>query len=82
MNKEQIYDDEISPLMAKIIEISKRSGIAMFATFHVPNDDDETLMATTHQPDENGKFNETCRKCCALTLGTRNQVAAFTVTTP
>ena len=32
-NKEQIYDEQIAPLMTKIIEISKKEGIPMFALF-------------------------------------------------
>jgi len=32
-NKEQIYDEQIAPLMAKIIEICKAEQIPMFAEF-------------------------------------------------
>lgn len=32
-NKEQVYDNEISPLMAQIIEICKRENIPMVASF-------------------------------------------------
>jgi len=32
-NKEKIYDEQISPLMAKIIEICKAENIPMFAEF-------------------------------------------------
>lgn len=47
MNKEQIYDAEISPLMAKILEVCKREKIAMVAQFSTPNDDDPDLLCTS-----------------------------------
>lgn len=47
MSKESIYDAEINPLMAKIIEICKREKIAMIANFSIPNDDDPNLVCTT-----------------------------------
>lgn len=42
-DKEKIYDDEISPLMAKIIEICKRENIPMAAQFYLKEQDDEGL---------------------------------------
>jgi hypothetical protein len=45
--KEQVYDDEINPLMAKIIEICKREKIAMVASFRTPNAEDPDLMCTS-----------------------------------
>ena len=38
-NKEQIYDEQIAPLMTKIIEISKKEVIPMFALFQYSNED-------------------------------------------
>lgn len=35
--KEQIYDEEIYPLMAKILDICKEHRIAMLADFHMDN---------------------------------------------
>ncbi|OLP04453.1 hypothetical protein [Rhodoferax antarcticus] len=55
MTKEDIYDNEISPLMAQVIEICKKKGIAMIANFACPNDTDEDLQALSIVPDENGK---------------------------
>lgn len=40
MNKEQIYDNKISPLMQQVIEISKANGIAMIASFDIAHDDE------------------------------------------
>lgn len=45
--KEQVYDEEISPLMARIIEIAKEHKIAMLASFHVPSDYNEDLQCST-----------------------------------
>ncbi len=56
MTKEEVYDSEISPLMAKIIEICKREKIAMIADFRL--DPEEGLRCTTatllddHEPSD------------------------------
>jgi hypothetical protein len=56
MNKEQVYDEKINPLMAQIIAICQEHNIAVVASFHTPNDDDEDLFCATCIPDENGSF--------------------------
>lgn len=33
MNKEQVYDEQISPLMTQLLEVCQREGIPMFASF-------------------------------------------------
>ena len=53
MTKEDIYDNEISPLMAQVIEICQKHGIAMIANFACPNDTDLDLQALSAVPDEN-----------------------------
>lgn len=65
MNKEEIYDEQISPLMQQIIAICNDKGIAMHASFDIahdgegPNGEDcSSLTCTTHLPDGDGKFNE------------------------
>ncbi|CAG8864141.1 hypothetical protein [Pseudomonas fluorescens] len=65
MNKEQIYDDQISPLMQQIIGICKDKGIAVVASFDIahdgegPNGEDcSSLVCSTHLPDGEGNFNE------------------------
>jgi hypothetical protein len=55
MNKEQVYDTTIAPLMAQIIAACKENGIAMLATFSIPTDDDPGLCCTTMVPDETGE---------------------------
>lgn len=49
MNKEQIYDEQISPLMAQIIAICAEHKIAHIACFAIPTDDDPDLRCTTGQ---------------------------------
>lgn len=58
MNKEEVYDNEISPLMAQIIEICQESNIAMVASFAIPTEEDEGLRCTTHLSDETGELPE------------------------
>lgn len=64
MNKEQVYDDQISPLMQQIIDICKDQGIAMMASFDIahdgegPNGEDcSTLMCSSLLPDGDDKPN-------------------------
>jgi hypothetical protein len=47
--KEEIYDEEVSPLMSKIIGICKENKIAMLATFSIPDEEGEKndLLCTT-----------------------------------
>tara|TARA_R110000744_G_scaffold107393_2_gene203914 strand:- start:1133 stop:1411 length:279 start_codon:yes stop_codon:yes gene_type:complete len=47
MNKEEIYDSEISPLMAKIIETCNANNIAMLMSFSIPTEDEPDLECTT-----------------------------------
>lgn len=56
MNKEQIYDSQINPLMAQIIEICKANKIAMLATFAIPTPEDADLCCTSQTPDETGNL--------------------------
>ncbi|HNW35281.1 MAG TPA: hypothetical protein PKM25_10145 [Candidatus Ozemobacteraceae bacterium] len=58
MNKEQIYDTEIAPLITKIFELCKKHGIAMVADFAIPTTENPYLGCFTSLPDENGKRND------------------------
>lgn len=65
MNKEEIYDHQISPLMQKIIGICREYGIAMIASFNIghdgegPNGEDCSLLTcTSHLPDGEGAFDD------------------------
>lgn len=48
--KEQIYDEEIDPLMVQIIEICEKNGIAALCSFSIPNESDADLCCTTILP--------------------------------
>ena len=56
MNKEQIYDEQIFPLMGQIIRICQEHKIAVVASFHTPNDEDPDLYCATRETDEAGKY--------------------------
>jgi hypothetical protein len=43
-NKEKIYDEEISPLIKKIVEICEKNDIPLFATFQYSDE----LFCSTH----------------------------------
>jgi len=65
MNKEQVYDEQISPLMQQIIAITREHGIAMIASFDIahdgegPNGEDcSALLCSTLLPDGDGKQNQ------------------------
>ncbi|WP_070106463.1 hypothetical protein [Burkholderia plantarii] len=47
MDKEQIYDAHISPLMAQILAIAKEHQIDFVASFSIPTDADSTLRCTS-----------------------------------
>lgn len=64
MNKENIYDSQVSPLMQQVIAICKDNGIAMMASFDIahdgegPNGEDcSALTCNTLLPDGEGKNN-------------------------
>ena len=45
--KEQVYDDDVFPLMAQIVTVCKTHKIAMVASFAIPNADEPGLQCTT-----------------------------------
>lgn len=46
-SKENIYDEEIAPLMNQILEICREHKIAMLAQFGTPSESDKGLVCTT-----------------------------------
>lgn len=60
LNKEQVYDQQIAPLMTQIIDICQQRGISMVATFALPIPGDDNLVCTTALKDENGTFPPMC----------------------
>jgi hypothetical protein len=47
VNKEQIYDAHIAPLMSQILAICKEHKIAMLASFAIPSDYDDDLCCSS-----------------------------------
>lgn len=56
MNKEEIYDAQIEPLMKQILGICENNGIAMVASYSIPTEADKSLCCTSHLPDGEGKY--------------------------
>ena len=55
MDKEEIYDEQINPLMSEILGVCKEHGIAMIASFSLPVEEDPYLMCTSYLSDGEGK---------------------------
>lgn len=53
--RERVYDDEISPLIAKVVAICKEHDIPMVASFQL-NDDREGLSDTNDDGEDLGPF--------------------------
>lgn len=85
-DKEQIYDERISPLMAQILEICRAEGIPMVATFYIQsgdiNKDGGSLYCTSRIcPPDNTPPHFYAISECAVSGGKRQMVAAFAVMT-
>lgn len=79
--KEQVYDEEINPLMARIIAICKANEMAFVASCHCPNDDDPNLLCSTVLL--NGRYGshpQLQNAYLALVTETHPVFAAFTIT--
>lgn len=72
MNKEQVYDEKIAPLMTQIIEVAKEHGIGFMAHFAIPTPEDDGLACTTNIPDGEGEFPESCKLATAAVMRGRN----------
>jgi hypothetical protein len=70
VNKEQVYDEQIAPLMDQVIAICRDRKIAMLATFAIPTEEDNDLSCTTHLPDESGKLPEQIERAARIVRGT------------
>lgn len=78
MTKEEIYDAEINPLMAKIIDICHREKIALLANFQLSGKGGEDLRVTTALLDKD--FEPSKEQLSALQL-LRDGFTAFVITT-
>ncbi|WP_124083789.1 hypothetical protein [Burkholderia gladioli] len=76
MDKEQVYDEQISPLMAQILAIAKEHKIDFVASFSIPTEADSALRCTSCALERSAprEFEQ------ALSL-LRDGFAAFAVTT-
>ena len=88
MNKEQVYDDQISPLMQQIIEICKAQGIAMISSFNIAHagegpdgEDCSSLTCTSHLPDGDQVFDERYSKCAVTIQRGMQRSTAMHITT-
>ena len=85
---ERVYDEQIAPLVARVIEIAKAHSMPMFATFELgadPTQNDEMLLCTTSistRPD--GENSPVVRKCYLVAREGYDVVrpwSAFSITT-
>jgi hypothetical protein len=88
MNKEEVYDSQISPLMQQIIAITREHGIAMVASFDIahdgegPNGEDcSSLTCTTHLPDGDEKPNERFAQAAQVIQRRAHHCATLNLTT-
>jgi hypothetical protein len=87
-DREQVYDEEIAPLMARVIAICKDHKIPMLATFCYRNDpaaaDNNTSYCSTLLPGPSGWQTEEIREAAHIIrhgASTRPKSFAFTVAT-
>lgn len=79
---EAVYDEEIAPLMTKIIDICKAHRMPMVASFAYASDADETRCCTTSLPFLDGRSVETFNKAARLIRhGEPGRIVAMTITT-
>lgn len=88
MNKEDVYDNQISPLILQIIGICKTQGIAMIASFNIAHDgegpdgqDCSRLTCTSHLPDGDEVFDDRFSKCALIIQKGAHQTSAMQITT-
>jgi len=88
VNKEQIYDSKISPLMLQIIEICQAEGIAMLSSFAIghgdggPEGEDATdLVCTSLTPDGDGNSYPKFQHCARVIRGGGFAIAGLMITT-
>ena len=79
MNKEQVYDDKISPLMAQIIEICQEHNIGMIADFEIPNDEDQDLCCTTSLPGDGDQISRRHSLARQALMGGGSRTFAFAI---
>lgn len=78
MNKEQVYDEKISPLMTQIIDICHEHNIGMLADFEIPNDEDSDLCCTSATPGDGDQISRRHSRALSMLMG-EGRVFAFAV---
>lgn len=77
---EEVYDNEIAPLMDQIIEICKRARMPMVASFcYLRDEDGEEGICTTRLP--GGRPSEVLDRAGAMIQRGGSQLASFIITT-
>ena len=78
--REDIYDNEVSPLMKQVLEICKRAEIPLVASFRIDDgtEGDEPLFCTSILPDDTSEHMQALAR---LAEPPRAHFAAFTITT-
>ena len=79
-NKEEIYDDILNPLVAKIIALCQEHGIAMFASFAIPTPEDADLACTTCLPDGDGNTPDYLQRARRGAMSSGGESFAMTIT--
>ena len=80
-NLEPIYDEEIAPLMAKIIKICKDNDIPLVASFQLTDEDDHLACSTILIPEWSHKKFKMAYKVLREDWEAVSPVQAFTITT-
>jgi hypothetical protein len=66
MSKENIYDEQISPLMQQIIAISREHKIALFFSARLEDEDGDQLYCTTHLPGDDDVHHDKFNQCALI----------------
>ena len=78
---EDVYDNEISPLMLKIIKICKDNKMPMLCTFVYENDKEKGLgMCTSHINNIENRFSSTIANANNIIQNGDHQTFGITVT--
>jgi len=57
MNKEQIYETQVAPLMKQVFDICKENNIGFIANFSIPTEERPHLQSTTFMNDHESVLN-------------------------
>lgn len=72
--KENIYDEQISPLMQQVIDICREHKIAMVFSAHLPDEEQDSLYCTTLLPGDNDEPNPKFTATAKMIRGDRPSI--------